>query len=158
MPIVTMSTTLYAPPETCFDAARDLDLHLKSLAHTGERAVAGRTSGLIEGGEQVTWEGRHFGVRQRFTSQITAFDRPRYFQDTMVRGAFASYVHDHFFDVVDGGTVMRDVLEFRSPLGALGRTVDRVIMVRYLKRLLEGRNEMIKRCVERIGYHSPYQV
>lgn len=155
MPIVTISTTLHAPPETCFDAARDLDLHVKSLAHTGERAVAGRTSGLIEGGEQVTWEGRHFGVRQRFTSQITAFDRPRYFQDTMVRGAFASYVHDHFFDAVDGGTVMRDVLEFRSPLGVLGRIVDRVILARYMERLLQQRNEMIKSSVERFGYHSP---
>lgn len=149
MPIVTVTTTLHAPPETCFDAARDLDLHVKSLAHTGERAVGGRISGLIEAGEQVTWEARHFGVRQRFTSQITAFDRPRYFQDTMVRGAFASFVHDHFFEAVDEGTVMRDVLEFRSPLWLLGRIVDRLVMARYMERLLEKRNDMIRNWVER---------
>jgi len=92
---------MHAPIERCFDAARDLDLHLRSLAHTNERAVAGRTSGLIELGEEVTWRARHFGITQHFTSKITAFDRPRYFQDAMQRGAFRSFVHDHFF-TVDG--------------------------------------------------------
>lgn len=149
MATITVSTTVRAPQEVCFDAARDLDLHVKSLAHTGERAVAGRTSGLIEPGEEVTWEARHFGVRQRFTSRITAFDRPRYFQDTMVRGAFASFVHDHYFEVEGELTVMRDVLAFRSPLGFLGRIVDLLVMTRYLRRLIEQRNEVIRRWVER---------
>src|SRR4051794_23179812 len=80
MTTITIVTTIRATPERCFDASRDLDLHLDSMADTGERAVAGRTSGLIELGEQVTWEGRHFGIRQRFTSAITAYDRPGIFR------------------------------------------------------------------------------
>ena len=60
MTTITIVTKIHASPERCFDASRDLDLHLESMGHTGERAVAGRTSGLIELGEQVTWEGRHF--------------------------------------------------------------------------------------------------
>src|ERR1700741_1101472 len=86
MPTITVETLVHASLERCFDAARDLDLHVSSMAQTAERAVAVRTSGLIELGEHVTWEARHFGVRQRFTSRITAFDRPRYFQDSMIRG------------------------------------------------------------------------
>lgn len=74
---------------------------LWTLAHTHERAVAGRTTGLIELGEEVTWEGRHFGFRQRFTSRISAFDRPLRFQDRMIRGAFKSFVHDHDFEPID---------------------------------------------------------
>src|SRR3954452_16759738 len=57
MTTITIVTTIRATPERCFDASRDLDLHLDSMADTGERAVAGRTSGLIELGEQVTWKG-----------------------------------------------------------------------------------------------------
>jgi Uncharacterized conserved protein len=144
MPTIEIETILPAPPERCFDAARDLDLHVSSMKGTGEKAVAGRTSGLIEMGEQVTWEGRHFGVRQRFTSKITAFDRPRYFQDSMVTGAFHSFVHDHYFGTSEGGTKMTDVLTFSSPLGFLGAIVDRLVLSSYLRRMLIVRNESLK--------------
>jgi ligand-binding SRPBCC domain-containing protein len=149
MPVITILTTVRGTPERCFDASRDLDLHLESMGHTGERAVAGKTSGLIELGEQVTWEARHFGIRQRFTSRITAYDRPRSFQDSMIKGAFHSFVHEHYFEPCPDGTVMRDVLTFHSPLGPLGALVDRFVMSRYLRNLLMKRNETLKAILER---------
>jgi ligand-binding SRPBCC domain-containing protein len=149
MPTITVETLVRATPERCFDAARDLDLHVTSMSHTAERAVAGRTSGLIEMGEQVTWEARHFGIRQRFTAQITSFNRPRHFQDSMVRGAFRSFVHDHHFEPVACGTLVRDVLTFASPLGILGKFVDRLVMASYLRRLLEQRGIAMKQAIER---------
>jgi len=60
-----------APIERCFDLARDIDFHQRSLTDTGERAIGGVTSGLIALGETVTWEATHFGVRQRLTVRIT---------------------------------------------------------------------------------------
>ena len=96
MPVIEIRTEVRAPLDRCFDLSRDIDLHLVSMRATGERAVAGRTSGLIGLGEEVTWEARHLGVRQRFTSRITEFARPHYFQDRMVRGAFRSFARDHF--------------------------------------------------------------
>jgi ligand-binding SRPBCC domain-containing protein len=155
MPTISLTTLLHASPERCFDASRDLDLHVKSFSHTGERAVAGRVSGLIELGEQVTWEARHFGVRQRVTSEITAFDRPRHFQDSMKKGAFRSFVHDHYFEAVPEGTVMKDVLTFQSPLGILGVLVDQLVMTAYLRRLLTRRNVMIKAAVEGVSMTLP---
>lgn len=137
-----------APVELCFDLSRDIDFHTRSLEHTGERAVAGRVSGLIELGESVTWEARHLGIRQRLTSQITAFDRPWRFRDEMTAGAFRSFVHDHRFSEQNGVTVMIDELEFRSPFGVIGRLVDYLFMTRYLQRLLEGRCQAIKREAE----------
>ena len=148
MQTIRIETWIAAPPERCFDAARDLDLHLKSMAHTGERAVAGRTSGLIELGEEVTWRARHFLITQHFTSRITAFDRPRYFQDSMQRGAFRSFVHDHTFEPRRGGTAMTDVLAFAAPLGILGRIAEVLVLRRYLTRLLESRAKILKEAVE----------
>jgi ligand-binding SRPBCC domain-containing protein len=147
--MIRLETVIAAPIERCFDLARDLDFHQRSLEHTSERAVAGRTSGLIELGESVTWEARHFGVRQQLTTKITAMDRPRYFRDEMTAGAFAAFAHDHWFEQRDTGgacvTVMTEELVFRSPLGLLGRLVDVLVMGRYLRRLLEGRNRALKR-------------
>ena len=149
MQTIIVNTWIDAPAERCFDAARDLDLHVRSLAHTGERAVAGRTSGLIEMGEEVTWRARHFGVTQHFTSRITAYDRPHSFQDSMQRGAFRSFVHDHLFVPDKGGTLMTDHLVFAAPLGILGRIAERLVLRRYLERLLAARAAVIKEEAQR---------
>jgi ligand-binding SRPBCC domain-containing protein len=148
MAFIRVVTEIAAPIERCFDLARDIDFHAESFAHTGERAVAGRSTGLIELGETVTWEGRHLGVRQRFTSEITALDRPTYFRDVMVAGAFREFAHDHRFKSSDGGTVMIDEVFFRSPFGLLGRFVEWLFLARYMQRLLVGRAEAIKRAAE----------
>lgn len=144
---VTIELWIDAPIERCFDAARDLDLHVNSMQHTNERAVAGRMSGLIELDEEVTWRGRHFGVTQHFTSRITAFDRPRHFRDEMQRGAFRSFVHDHYFVAENGGTKMTDVLVFAAPLGILGLLAERLFLRRYLERLLTARAEAIRSAI-----------
>ena len=146
---IELATRILAPREVCFDLARDLDLHLRSMSHSGEQAVSGRTTGLIGLGEDVTWRARHFGVLHHHTSRITAFDRPSYFRDSMVAGRFKSFEHDHMFDDVDGATRMRDILVFESPLGILGRCVDRLVLAKYLTRLLEERNRVIRAEAER---------
>jgi ligand-binding SRPBCC domain-containing protein len=148
---VELTTVVHAPREICFDLARDLDLHLRSMAHTGEQAVAGRRSGLIGPGEQVTWRARHFGIVHYHTSRITAFDRPSYFRDSMVAGRFRTFEHDHFFEAGDGFTRMRDLLAFESPLGMLGRVVDRLVLAPYLTRMLEQRGRMIRAEAEQRG-------
>ena len=148
MPRLTVTTVIAAPVQRCFDLARDIDLHLESLAHSGERAVAGRTSGLIGLGEEVTWRGRHFGVVQDFTSRITAFDPPRHFRDEMVRGAFRSFVHDHRFAEAGGVTRMTDVVEFQAPWGRLGRLAEALFLSRYVRRLLVQRASAIQRTAE----------
>jgi len=148
MAVLRIVTEIAAAVEVCFDLARDIDFHTRSLGDTGERAVAGRTSGRIELGESVTWEARHLRFRQRLTVEITAFDRPVYFRDVMTRGVFRSFAHDHRFEPRGTGTIMNDEIEFRSPFGPLGWLVDRLFMTSYLRRLLEGRCEAIKREAE----------
>jgi ligand-binding SRPBCC domain-containing protein len=151
MALIRIVTTIAAPIERCFDLARDIDFHTRSLERTGERAIAGRTSGLISLGESVTWEARHLGIRQRFTAEVTAFDRPAYFRDVMTTGTFRSFAHDHRFEARHGGTIMTDEVVFRSPLGPLGWLVDYLFMAGYLRRLLEGRCQAIKREAESVA-------
>ncbi len=147
---IELTTTIAAPVQVCFDLSRSIDLHLDSLGHTGERVVAGRTSGLIELGEEVTWRARHFGCSHEHQARITAFDSPRHFRDSMVKGRFRHFEHDHFFAPIEQGTQMRDVLEFASPCGAIGRLIDRLVLKRYLTRLLQRRNAVIRAAAQAI--------
>ena len=107
---------------------------------------------MIGMGEEVTWEARHFGVKQRLTVRITGFERPLRFQDVMVSGAFKSMKHDHEFMAQPPGTLMMDRFEFESPFGFLGRIVDRVFLFGYMRRFLVRRNRELKNMAESEGW------
>ena len=149
MQTIVVETEIAAPLERCFLLSLSIDLHMESTAPTGERAVAGVTSGLIGPGETVTWQGRHFGLMLRHETRITQYDRPTHFQDAMVKGAFRSFVHEHFFEEsAQGGTRMRDELRFAAPLGPLGWFPETLVLRGYLRGFLMQRNEIIRKTAE----------
>ncbi|SEM70907.1 SRPBCC family protein [Paenibacillus sp. OV219] len=150
--MVTVETVvrINAPLEHCFDLARNIDVHTRTVwPHTKELAVAGVTTGHIGLGETVTFEATHLGVRQRLTSRITDFRAPHYFVDEMQRGAFKYLRHEHHFERVDGMTLMRDRLTFSAPLGVIGWIVERAVLRRYMRSFLMYRNEQMKVLAER---------
>ena len=143
--VIDLTTDIDAPIEHVFDLARDLDFHMRSMAHTGERAVGGRTTGRIDVGEVVRWRAHHFGIWWSMTSRITVAESPTRFEDIQERGPFASVRHHHRFEpLAGGGTRMHDHWEHRSPFGPLGWIVDRVVLGGYMRRLLETRNAALK--------------
>ena len=148
LPVIEIEIEVSAPIERVFDLSRSIDLHQDSTAQTGEKAVAGVTSGLIGDGEEVTWRARHLGIWQHLTSRITAFDRPRHFRDSQVRGAFHRFDHDHFFEVAGSVVRVRDRFDFESPLGILGRAANGLFLTAYMRRFLETRNAIVKEVAE----------
>lgn len=152
MPVIRTELFIRAPIEVCFDLARSIDIHAESTSQTRERAVGGRTSGLIELGESVTWEAVHLGVKQRLTAKITELERPHYFVDEMVKGAFKGFKHTHRFEPRDQGTLMTDMFDYESPLGLLGKLADRLFLEEYMRAFLVKRNGYIKQVAERGGF------
>ena len=147
-------TPIAASVEAVFDLALDIDVHVRSQARARERAIAGVTSGRIALGEQVTWRATHFGVPFTMTSKITELQRPHRFVDEQVRGPFARFRHEHRFEPIDAGTVMIDWIEFAAPLGPVGRVVERLALVRYLRTLIERRGAFVKREAEGASNHG----
>ena len=141
-------TTIEAPVERCFHLSRSIDLHLDSMAESGEKAISGVTKGLSGLGEEVTWRAKHFGIWQNFTSKITAFDAPFRFVDEMQKGAFKSFWHEHRFEAKQGITLMTDTIRYQVPLGIIGGAFDKLILKNYMKGLIEERNRVIKQLAE----------
>ena len=149
MPVIRLRLVIHAPQKIVFDLSRNIDIHQQSTAHTGEKAIAGRTSGLIEAGETVTWRAKHLGIRQELTSRITAMEPYSFFVDEMVKGAFKSIRHEHHFVALDDQTTqVDDIFDYRSPFGLLGKLADVLFLERYMRHLLLKRNEFIKECAE----------
>lgn len=151
MPTITLVTQIHAPIDLCFDLCRDLAVHSQTVAHTRERLVGAKMEGLAELGDVLTFEAVHLGVRQRLTSRITEMERPARFADEMVAGTFHSLRHVHTFTATEGGTLMRDKLEWTSPLGPLGALADTLFLERYMQRFLVVRNRNLKAIAEGKG-------
>jgi len=80
--VVKTEILVDAPIELCFDLARDIEIHTKTVwKHTNEKAIEGITSGRIGLGEYVTFQATHLGVRQKLTSRIVEYERPYKFVD-----------------------------------------------------------------------------
>ncbi|WP_010535268.1 hypothetical protein [Brachybacterium squillarum] len=87
MPTIELETWIPAPPERCFALSLSLDAHLATMRESGERAVAGVTSGKMGPRDTVTWKARHLGLPVTMTTllqrrnawlraELTGADRP----------------------------------------------------------------------------------
>ena len=148
MPLIHLQVYINAPVPLCFELSRSIDLHRISATGTGEEAIAGRTTGLIEEGEFVTWRARHLGVTQQLSVRITRMESPYYFRDEMIKGAFKTMWHEHIFEHRDTGTLLTDKFYFEAPLGLLGRLAEHLFLTRYMTRFLQERNRVLKHTAE----------
>ncbi|MDQ0728184.1 SRPBCC family protein [Microbacterium sp. W4I20] len=146
-----LETIIAAPPSEVFAASLDPELHVRSMARYGETMVEAPAGGVFTEGTTATWRARHFGIPFRLRSVVFDIDPPRAFSDRQVSGPFGAYLHEHRFAEHPVGTLMRDTVTFRSPLGPLGRIVDAVVMRRYMRRLIAERNETIAAELENRG-------
>jgi ligand-binding SRPBCC domain-containing protein len=148
MPKIELQTEINSTIEICFDLSRSIDLHKISTAKTNEEAIEGTTTGLINLNETVTWQATHFGIRQKLTSKITAFEKPYYFRDEQIKGAFQSFYHEHKFEQLENKILMTDIFEYQSPFGIIGKIFNKFILTNYLRNLLINRNNVIKEFAE----------
>ncbi len=140
---------VHAPIDRCFLLSTSIALVEQTLAM---RPKAGpppaRTTGLIQLDDRVLWRGWKFGIPAMHESLITAYERPTFFQDSMLRGYFSSFQHDHQFEEVDGYTLMVDIVRFSLPFGALGKVVAKKIVIPHILNLLVARFALLKRIAE----------
>ena len=145
---IQIFTIISAPIETVFNLSRNIDIHLLSTHQTNEKAIAGRTSGLIELNETVTWRAKHFGFYLKHKSIIPELDFPVYFVDEMLEGSFKSFRHEHSFRSENGNTIMTDAIFYETPFGIFGKIFDGLILEKYMTSFIKKRNAIIKELAE----------
>jgi len=147
-----LKTYIEAPVAQVFDLSRDIDFHKTAASQTKETAINGVTSGLISFGESVTWRGKHFGLYVQHTSKITTFDRPSKFTDVMTKGHFIYFAHQHLFETSGSGTLLTDILTYKTSFGIFGKIFDKLLLKKHLKDFLMKRNFQLKAALEASNY------
>ncbi|HAB35692.1 MAG TPA: hypothetical protein DCE58_03715 [Cryomorphaceae bacterium] len=64
-----------------------------------------------------------FGIRMKWTTEITHVKEHRYFVDEQRIGPYRIWHHEHFFEETAEGVRMRDVVHYALPFGILGQLV-----------------------------------
>lgn len=143
-----LERVIAAPPAVVFAASLDPGLHVRSMARYGETMVEAPDGGVFREGSTVTWRARHFGIGFRLRSVVFDIDPPHRFCDRQISGPFGAFLHEHVFEEHPQGTLMRDTVTFKSPLGPIGRIVDAVVMRRYMRRIIDERNAVLAAEIE----------
>jgi ligand-binding SRPBCC domain-containing protein len=87
----------------------------------------------------------------RWTTKIEAWDPPHLFVDTQLRGPYRLWHHTHTFESRASGTLIRDEVRYRLPLGWLGAAMHRLLSVAIWK----PSSTIAPICVWRRQYEQP---
>jgi ligand-binding SRPBCC domain-containing protein len=148
MPFIHLTTFIGAPQERVFDLSRSVDLHKYSMTSYRESAINGTITGLMGLGDQVTWKAKHLWKERILQVKLTQYKRPDYFADEQVNGDFLLMKHEHYFRQIENGTIMIDQFRYEIPYGKMGQMVNSFYLEKYMTRLLEQRNAVIKKVAE----------
>ena len=86
-----------------------------------------------------------FGVPLRWRTVISDWQPGVRFIDEQESGPYALWRHTHEFTAAGDATLMRDVVEYREPLGPLGRVAHGLFVARTLERIFDYRRDAIAR-------------
>ena len=99
----------------------------------------------VREGAEFDYTIRWLGARLGWRSRITGFRPPERFTDVQVVGPYARWSHLHTFSRVPGGTLMKDRVHYRLPLGLAGRLIHIWIINRQLEDIFTCRAVVIDR-------------
>jgi ligand-binding SRPBCC domain-containing protein len=103
----------------------------------------------IRVGSRVVLKTRLGPIPLRWVAEHVEYDPPHQFADIQLSGPFARWHHRHaFLDDGRGGTILRDVVDYELPMGALGRWFGGGLVRSKLTKMFEYRHDATRRIVE----------
>jgi ligand-binding SRPBCC domain-containing protein len=84
----------------------------------------------------------------RWTTLIEVWEPPHRFVDTQFQGPYSFWHHTHIFQEQRGGTLIRDEVRYRLPLGWLGVVLHRLRIRRDLEAIFDDRARRIRELLE----------
>lgn len=101
-----------------------------------------RTDGPLDmrEGLEITYRLRVHGIPLTWVSRVPVWNPPHRFQDIQVKGPYKRWVHTHTFEDENGGTRIRDRVEYRVPGG---RLVEKVLVRRDLRKIFSFRHAKV---------------
>jgi ligand-binding SRPBCC domain-containing protein len=98
----------------------------------------------MRAGALIDYKLRFHGVPMKWCTEITTWDPPHSFQDIQLRGPYSLWRHTHTFEAENGGTRLRDRVEYAIPFGVLGQLVHAISVRENVRSIFAYRNTRIR--------------
>ena len=83
------------------------------------------------------------GIKTKWVSEITQVEHKKYFVDIQLYGPYALWHHKHFLKKIDGGVEFEDIIDYKVPLGILGRLVHPFLVKPKLEEIFAYRQQKL---------------
>lgn len=149
-----------APADVVFRWHEQPDV-LARLMPPWQKATLEQRPASLEDGERAVIV-LHLGpFRKKWIAEHRDYDPPRQFRDVQIKGPFAHWDHRHIIEP-DGeqGCYLVDRIEYRPPLGAIGRLLGHGFIERELDRTFTYRHRVTKESImqQQQQTNSPLQI
>ena len=85
------------------------------------------------------------GIPTKWVTEITQVKDKKYFVDEQRFGPYSLWHHKHFIKAIPGGVEMIDIVDYKLPLGILGRIAHPLFVKRQLNQIFNYRyNKLIE--------------
>lgn len=113
-----------------------------------------RADETLENGAQRIFRFPMGPIKMTWVAEHLGYEPPEKFEDVMKKGPFRSWHHVHRFVEKDGGTVVHDEVEYKLPMGILGRIFGSRNVRNRLNRMFRARELRLIRDLQR---HSDFK-
>ncbi|HSU25754.1 MAG TPA: SRPBCC family protein [Pyrinomonadaceae bacterium] len=141
-------TFIRASPERVF-AFHQLPDAFERLIPPWEKITVIQKADISKIGSRTIVDTKILGpIWKRLIAEHTAYEPPRMFEDTQIKGPFRSWRHRHIVEPRDGGAVLRDEVDFEPPLQIFGPLAAPLAITPRLEKMFAYRHEVTKRWCE----------
>ena len=111
---------------------------------------------ILSGADKVMFQGQIIqytlspfpGIKTKWVTEITHLKDKSYFVDEQRFGPYSFWHHKHFIRKTEGGVTMEDIIDYKLPLGILGRLMHFLVVKKKLISVFEYR---AKKLIELFG-------
>ena len=141
-------TKINAPQQSVFDWFERRG-SFRRLMPPWEVAEEVRADENLKDGAQRVFRFPMGPIKMTWVAEHLAYEPPHRFEDVMKKGPFRSWHHVHRFEHEAGFTTVHDEVEYRLPLGPIGRLFGSKMVRKRLQRMFKARELRLIRDLER---------
>jgi hypothetical protein len=155
MPVIHVTTIVHAPAERVFDLCRHRGLYVQCMQWPPQQQGTSKVLGLLAEDELVSWQAKMLGKNRLFRVKLTRVQPVVFMQYEMVPGSWMQLNHQLHFKPLANGTALIEAFSFQPVHATWNPLAVRLLLTPKLRRLLERKNETIKRIAESVEW-KPY--
>jgi uncharacterized protein (TIGR01777 family) len=106
--------------------------------------VLKKSTEQIQKGTLIDYKLKIHGVPVKWRTLIADWQPPKQFVDTQLWGPYSLWHHTHTFESLAGGTLMKDKVHYKLPMGGLGRTAALWYVKKDVAHIFEHRKKIIR--------------